>query len=471
MRRPLGVLAAVVALAAWLDFSRLQEGHHGDSLVPVLAGLTAWTPFFWGQDRFGMLIPLLALPVRDPQAHLLVQGFLVIALSLWGLMLLVRTLLPCAFRWGPPAALMLVLLLLLAPADQRFNILWVQPYTLSFSLALSALVLLRRPGALRLVAAGVLFFAAAWVNVSVGLVILPLLLWRTAVVDAARLGQGRWRFFLSNAALLALGTYASAQLSRAAPVPHTVFGTLPVTAWRRGAAELLRGAWTNADIRAWVGIALALAALGAVSLASPRVRAQARPVLVAAAGLALTAWVPFAALSTSNWVAGNGYSLRYMTPSLLLVQAACCLLATLPLLALPWDEAPGVRWASAGAVAVATLLAVGPPSHQAVVHAFESRWGAAAREVIAARATHVTGDYWKVWPTVFYANWLLGTAGRRQWLYGVTDRSLPTLRESLAVAHPRVAVLDGRGMWLRLLGQRQWLVAEQHASFVILTLR
>ncbi len=42
------MLAAVAALAAWLDYSRLQEGHHGDSLVPVLTGLTAWTPFFWG---------------------------------------------------------------------------------------------------------------------------------------------------------------------------------------------------------------------------------------------------------------------------------------------------------------------------------------------------------------------------------------------------------------------------------------
>src|SRR5208283_6166450 len=69
MRRPLGVLAAVVGLAAWLDFSRLQEGHHGDSLVPVLTGLTVWTPFFWRQDRYGMLITLIALPVRDPAAH------------------------------------------------------------------------------------------------------------------------------------------------------------------------------------------------------------------------------------------------------------------------------------------------------------------------------------------------------------------------------------------------------------------
>jgi hypothetical protein len=469
MRRPLAVLGAVVGLAAWLDFSRLQEGHHGDSLVPVLTGLTAWTPFFWGQDRFGMLIPLLALPVRDPAAHLFLQGFLVIGLSVWGLLLLVRTLLPRDFPWVPPAALFLVLLLLLAPADQRFNILWVQPYTLSFSLALSAVELLRHRGALRLAAAALLFFAAAWVNVSVGVVVLPLVMWRAAVVDSGQLGQSRWRFLLGTASLLALSTIASTRLSRAVPVAHTVFETLPVSAWRGAATELLRGAWTNADIRAWVGVGLGLAAGGVLFLASARVCSQARPALLAAAGLALTAIVPFAAVATSSWVAGNGYSLRYLTPPLLLIEAACCLLATLPLLALPADHRGRVGWASVVAVAVAVLLAVGPPSREAVVHTFESRWGAAAREVVAARATHVTGDYWKVWPTVFYASWLLGMAGRRDWPYGITDRSVATLWDARAVPNPRVAVLDGRGMWLGLLGPRRWSLVERRTTCVILS--
>jgi hypothetical protein len=314
VRKAQKVLAAVVVLAAWLDFSRLQEGHHGDSLVPVLTGLTAWKPFFWGQDRFGMLIPLLALPVRDPAAHLLLQGFLVIGLSVWGLILLVRTLLPECSDWVPAATLLLVLLLLLAPADQRFNILWVQPYTLSFSLGLSAIELLRRVGTARLLGATVLFCAAAWVNVSVGLVLAPLVAWRALFIDTGRLGLGRWRPAVVSAVLLALATFSSSRLSQAVPVPHTVFETLPVSAWLGAATELLRGAWVNADIRKWVGVALGLATLGSLSLASAQVRKQARPALIAAAGLVLTAGVPFAAVSTSKWVAGNGYSLRYLTP-------------------------------------------------------------------------------------------------------------------------------------------------------------
>jgi hypothetical protein len=114
-------------------------------------------------------------------------------------------------------------------------------------------------------------------------------------------------------------------------------------------------------------------------------------------------------------------------------------------------------------------LSVGPPSYQAVVGAFESRWGRTARDVISARATHVTGDYWAVWPTVFYATWLLGTPRRSEWPYGITDRSVATLNEARAVMNPRVSALDGRGMWLGLLGPHRWMVAERRSTCLILT--
>jgi hypothetical protein len=469
LRRPLLVLAAVTALAAWLDFSRLQQSHHADSLVPVLTGLTSWTPFFWGQDRFGMLIPLLALPVRDPAAHLLLQGFLVMGLSVWGLILLLRTLLPDASPWAPAAALLLALLLLLAPPGQRFDILWVQPYTLSLSLGLSAVWLLRRPGVARLVGALVLFLLAAWVNVGVWLVVAPLIGWRALFIDRGRSGLARWRFLLVAGALLTLATFSSTELSQAVSTPHTVLKILPAAAWQTGATQLVLSAWSNGGMRRWLLATFAVAALGLLSLAAKRVRRQARPGLLAAAGLALSATLPFAAAATSKWVAGNDYALRYLIPSVLLLEAACCLLATLPLLTLPGELTGRASLVSAASVGLAVLLAVGPPSRLAVVQAFESRWGAAARDVISARATHVTGDYWKVWPTVFYADWLLGTARRQDWPYGISDRSLPTLFKARAVPHPRVVALEGRGMWLRLLGPHGWTVSERRPGYVLVT--
>jgi hypothetical protein len=469
VRRALAVLAAVAALAGWLDFSRLHQSQHADSLVPVLLGLTGWTPFYWGQDRFGMLVPLLALPVRAPGAHLLLQGFLNLGLSLSGLLLVLRSLLPRHVPWAAPAALLLVLLLLLPPENQRFNILWVQPYMPSFALGLAAVGLLFRRGVLRVGAATLLLCAAAWINVAFGLVVGPLLVWRVLLVETGRPGAARLRLVLEGLLLIGLATYLSSRLSAGVDVYHTPSELLPGTEWRHAASELLRRAWREPALRAWVQTALALAALGSLGLASARVRERAAPVLVAAAGLAVTAAVPFLAASTSKWVALNGYSFRYLDPSLVLLQGALCLLATLPLLAVPRGDQAPVTWGSVGAVALAVLIAVGPPSSRAVTDAFQSRWGATARDLVAAQATHVTGDYWRVWPTVFTSAWLLGDAGRARWPYGVTDRSVATLERARAVRQPRVAVLDGNTSWLGLIGPHRWAIAERRPTFLLVT--
>ena len=41
-----------------MSLGRLHEFHSADSILPVLVSLPRWTPFFWQQDRFGMLVPL-----------------------------------------------------------------------------------------------------------------------------------------------------------------------------------------------------------------------------------------------------------------------------------------------------------------------------------------------------------------------------------------------------------------------------
>ncbi len=469
MRARIAAPTSVAALAAWLDFSRLQEFHHADSLVPVLTGLTAWTPFYWGQDRYGMLIPLLALPVRDPASHLLLQGFLTMALSVWGLILLVQILLPRSVPWTAAAALLVILLLLIPPAEEvRFNILWVQPYMLSIGLALTAMKLVNRRSTSRIATAALLYLAAAWVNVSMATVVAPLVLWRALVTDYGRLGLARLRFAVINLLFVAIATYASVRLSQAVSLPHNSTELVPAAAWPSAARALFRAASGYEKVRAWVGMALGLAALGLLGLAAASVRRFARPILSAACGLVLTAIVPFVLAASSRWVAQNNYSVRYLIPTFVLLQAACCLLATLPMLTLHADQQRALNWASVAAVAIALLLAVGPPSRKAVEHAFESRWGTTAREVIAGRATHVTGDYWKVWPTVFYASWLLGTPGRKDWPYGLADRSIATLSRSRAVSHPRVAAIGSVTTGLALLGPQRWYIAERRPTCVIL---
>jgi hypothetical protein len=66
---PYLLLCAGVALVVTLgDFHR---GHTADTLLPILVSLQRWTPFFWEQDRIGMLVPLLTLQLRHPLLNLL----------------------------------------------------------------------------------------------------------------------------------------------------------------------------------------------------------------------------------------------------------------------------------------------------------------------------------------------------------------------------------------------------------------
>jgi len=68
------VVAGAGGLAAAMSCSTLHRFQGSDSVVPVLVSLQRWTPFFWQQDRFGMLIPLLAMPVHDPLMNLAVPA-------------------------------------------------------------------------------------------------------------------------------------------------------------------------------------------------------------------------------------------------------------------------------------------------------------------------------------------------------------------------------------------------------------
>src|SRR6266513_155873 len=76
------LLMFVGMLAAWMNFGRLQYIGDADSVVSLLVSLQRWTPFYWGQDRFGMLIPLIARPFHHPLANMLVQGSLSTAAGL-----------------------------------------------------------------------------------------------------------------------------------------------------------------------------------------------------------------------------------------------------------------------------------------------------------------------------------------------------------------------------------------------------
>ena len=141
-----GVLfVALAAAAALVDLGGLHRLENGDSLVPVLVSLQRFTPFYWDQERYGMLVPLLALPVREPLWNLLLQRLLLGLAGLSAVVLLARHVLG-GRDWPLAGALAVAGLLAAAPAPWLFEYLFSQPYGLALALAAGGLAV-AEPGA------------------------------------------------------------------------------------------------------------------------------------------------------------------------------------------------------------------------------------------------------------------------------------------------------------------------------------
>ncbi len=424
--------AALALAAALVDLGTLHRLEHADSLVPVLVSLQRWTPFYWDQERYGMLVPLLALPVRDPLWNLLLQRGALVLAGLSAVVLLARHVLGRR-EWRVAGALAAAGLLVAPPAAWRFEYLGDQPYGLSLALALAGLAF-AEPGAGarrsrgRLAAGLLLGVAAHWVNAAAGLVLLPLALARAGVdrLEGERGAEVRSRLRV-EVALLAAGLAAGQALLRLEPVltGHRLrlpLRSLPAAEWPAAWSACLGNAWRASG--AWPWALAAAAGAGLALLALPAHRPLLRGALLRAAALCLAALAYALATGTLRWVADNGFHWRYLAPSAVLVH-----LAAVSLLAEPLARRTGA-WAVAGAVAIVPALALavsGPPSPARVRADLDALAGAHTAEVLGAGCTLVTGDYWSVWPAVFHAELVARTRGEPARVYGLAFRSNPTV--------------------------------------------
>ena len=134
-------LLACAAAAVWIDLTRIQANHDADSLVPMFVSLYGWTPFYWSQNRLGMLVPLLATPFSHPFTNLLVQEGLSIFGWFAGLALLSRWVLKDA-RWSFAAVGLITSFVLLASGSIRHIFMMSVNYGVSVALGVGALLLL-----------------------------------------------------------------------------------------------------------------------------------------------------------------------------------------------------------------------------------------------------------------------------------------------------------------------------------------
>jgi hypothetical protein len=401
----------VSAIATSMSFGALHALQGADSIVPILVSLQRWTPFFWQQDRFGMLVPLLVMPVHDPLTNLVVQGWLMVTAALLTPFLVARLLVDDPSDWFVAGALTNILLFVLPRPDVQFDWLVVQPYALSIALGTAGLIVSEKSGRTALGTATVLMVLAHWVNLSVIVLVAPLALLRR-------------RSVMRPIAVTISGVGVGAALTRLSPY-HTTPAILPAAEWPHGWYDLLTNASQAFPHRAALGTVAMLGAIAA-AIAWWRCRGGVRDSIgwqpLAAAGTALiagaTCWL---VAGVSRWVQLNLYLPRYIYPSMLMCGVALGIVVA----ALVRNLSRSMTVVTALSLCVLTLFNYGVPSRARLRATLDSRLGALTPDVVASGATVIGGNYWVVWPAVFHAN-LMTHRQKGRAVYGLTFRSAAT---------------------------------------------
>ncbi len=463
-----------------LNFTRYHESEHADAIVPLLTSLYRWTPFFWQQDRFGMAVPLLALPIKSPPANLIVQNTIDSLLAFMVFGLLARYLLPRGRDWIVQAALALATFVAFAADNEKFDVFGpAQPYSASLAMALVGLELWRcRSSRSRLFVPIVLALLAIaeWINLAVMIPLVPLVIARL-IADLAGSPKTPWYKtalpFSIPLAGFVVGALVAHQLGRHFGAQHANDTLLPITVWLRSWRRWAHTCWRHLRPHHWESVCAVLAVGGLLSSLRPAIRARSRAQLSAGFALMCGAVYSFLVMGTFRWVRFNGYPLRYALPSLVMANCALMQWACLPLPEL--GEKPK-RWFSLAApivVWVAIVYAYGLPGPGRIEAAFDKKWGQLAREVNEAHATHVVGGYWSTWPVVFRANWLRHEQGVPSVVYGLAHRCGPTLGLARQIPSQkwRVALIrsDPKPDYLLLLSDTHWSAPEQWPSIEIVT--
>ncbi|HSO35509.1 MAG TPA: hypothetical protein VLT33_23430 [Labilithrix sp.] len=487
-------LALLVVWTVWIDLGRFHAGAIADAVIPVLVSLLKWTPFYWEQDRYGMLVPLLAMPIKSPFANLIVQSGCTIFAGLACFFLLARyffdarvapTIAAAAIGW------------FLAFSDPDFPYAWLSIamfYGPALALGLGAFLLVepneeRRPGPLRWGGALIMMVLAHWINFSIGILLLLLFAARAfgdplRGAPSARPAASGWRgellvraraLFNARLLLLAAGVVAGRIIMSTAPPEGRQIGgykLLPVHDWL--------AAWTTAlgqrdyGFGPWAAYAFAGLLVGLlVHWRAPRTRAVARPG-APLAGVA-AAIVYGLVVEASLHALGGGFPGRYLAPS----AAILCVLGVGLAIASVWPLlGPRAQRAAPLVVAVMTSLAVlvrfGTPSLARVHASLDERYGERTDDLDAAGCTHILGFYWQVWPSVLHAMIRFHGRGEDRILWGVGHRSIPTISlwkqvppEKMTLCAGKDHVADAQAA-ARFFGLPPVSVASERATIVVL---
>lgn len=402
MRVVKGVLSRILCfclLALSLAFGLLREaGPDADELIPVYCSLWKLEPFYWQQNRLGMLWAYLCCPIRDPLWNWYAQNLLTTIgfLSSCYLLPLCLGARELWWQWGCWAITLAAICFVPNMILRSFTVVH-----LPLGGALLFLCLGWLAGKRKLWLPCFLAYATClWVNISLG----PL-----ALVLVCLQGWLEKIPFKRHAGIIA-GTFVTwVWLVKHAHVddPKQWGWVLPdLNSFRQAGEEI------GSTVQLWP----CLLALVLLAISLPRLRREVpRVAALVAAGVCLA----FAQFLCSSWAHMGNYAYRYFLQGFWL----CTLLLALPFAV--WRK--GSRFEEWIPVAVILPL-FGLIAPRATFESWaERRAGALPQEARELRADMVGGDYWNVW-LLGFITWVQEYPSKRQGLQPLSLRA-ETVRE------------------------------------------
>jgi hypothetical protein len=471
------------AAAVSIDLSSTFHAHQlSDSLLPALVSLQHWTPFFWLQDRVGMLVPLLVLPIRHPLGNLLVQDGLYIFSGLAAFLLLARYMLrddtyPLVGMVSAAA------FLALAPPGWCFNLFANTYYGVWLALGLGGLVVLddATDGRVAWAKRGcglALLILAHWVYCAAGLLLGLLIVCRALICRQSEPGSRQKKNQTAVALLfLAVALGVGLVFMKFAPEPtrRTPVGAIHAGQWPAAWGQLAEHTWSYMAPHRWPYLLLAGATTGCLLLVITSVRRRATAPLRVAGALVLAALAFALFLGTRRWIAKMAFSAHYTLPVVFFLHIAFVVVATAPLFAALTKPIRRMSYIVAGPVLLAAaLLSFGAPSLQAVRDGIDHKFGRYSADIVAGGATHIAGGYWDVWPAVFHANLVLHEKYAPGTIWGITYRGEVTQPDwqkmdaaDICVAVPAEVDSDASSI-LRSFGFAELKVVERRSTIYLL---
>ncbi len=374
------VVVLILFAAAWYAASPvLASFHAADSLLPLWMGWTKWTPFYWGQNRFGMPLAALATLFRSSPwvSYIAYQG------ALYALSLISVFVLSYSLRRNVTTGLISCTAVPLLMTPRWWMEFANQPYGSSmgfFALASLPFVISgnsRKLGKHHLGAAVVLVAIAFWINQS-------LALW----VAGSFLGQMAWGLerprYWAWIALCVFGFLAAAYLQTLPGLigPNYAAVILPRD-FLRNIAQCIQVVWKAAPAFCLL--------LGGTLLAAAFARAMKRPIFqMGEIWVLRTTACVFLLTSVMWWTRVNDNNIRYFLPCISVAITVCsaCVASLLP--------KPSIRWMALSFLLLATLVQTGLPGKETTIAALERTLPGEVRPDLT-RCGILTGDYWKVW--------------------------------------------------------------------------